>query len=355
MGDCRRPMLSKACALALLAVFAVAVTACGSSSDGGTDTNSKAGTSSAGSHEAVKVCFFEHGAANTWFQAAYEGSQAAAKQLGGVTIIQKDGKFDPEVQAQSMQDALATKECNAWMIGQLGPAAYRYAEQAIAKGIKVCGVLVPLGSDAGSSRMQLSGETCATYRSPTAIAHDIAGAIKLACKGIDPCEVGYLKGLTAIVADKTLVSTLHSDLADTPSIKIVAEQEAQWLADPAYKVTQNMLQAHPGLDVIASSGDQMTLGAERAVKAAGKTGAVKLIGSYGSQLGVSAVKAKRWFADTVTLPYTEGEVATKMLAAAVRKQKPPYAAMTDVAVKLSNVGPTLTPSSIGSFKAEWKG
>jgi ribose transport system substrate-binding protein len=334
------------------AVMVLGLIACGGgddSTDSGSGDGSKADTK-------ATICFFSHSSANTWFQATYEGAQAAAKEAGNTEIVQKDGKFDPAVQASLMQDALASKECNAWMVGQLGPPGYRYAEQAIEQGIKVCGMLVPLGPDAASAELQLDGMTCATYRNPAAIATDIASVIKLACKGVDPCKVGYIKGSNTIPGDVALVKQLHEDLKTDSNIEIVSEQVGQYLADPAYKVTQDMLQANPDLNVIASSGDQMTLGAERAVKAAGKTGQVKLIGSYGSELGLEGVKAKRWFGDTVSLPYSEGELAVQMLVAALRGEELPAKPATDVAAKSNGIGGTvITQPNAADFDAQWTG
>jgi ribose transport system substrate-binding protein len=122
-------------------------------------------------------------------------------------------------------------------------------------------------------------------------------------------------------------------------------------------VTQNVLQAHPDLNVVVTGGDQMTLGAERAVKAAGKTGQVKLIGSYGSELGVRALREKRWFGDTVSLPYDEGRVAVESIVAAVRGKKLPFGANAGPAIikRLSPIGRLITQQNAKRFKAQWKG
>jgi ribose transport system substrate-binding protein len=141
------------------------------------------------------------------------------------------------------------------------------------------------------------------------------------------------------------------------NVKLVGIQDGSYLANDAYPVVQTALAAHPQLNVVATTGDQMTLGAQRAVAAAGKTGKVKLIGAFASQLGVSAVARHEWFGDTVSLPYTEGEAAVKMLVAAVRNQPLPYPTrVPTLESPLNPLGSQLvTAGNVANFKAQWTG
>lgn len=59
-------------------------------------------------------------------------------------------------------------------------------------------------------------------------------------------------------------------------LDVVAEQTANWEVEQGYNVTQNILQAHPDLDLVFASNDGMALGALRAIKEARKS--VKVIG-----------------------------------------------------------------------------
>ena len=101
-------------------------------------------------------------------------------------------------------------------------------------------------------------------------------------------------------------NAINAYLKKFPNIKVVAEQEGKYLANTGRTAMQNMLQAHPDVNVAGSSGDQMTAGMEQAVKSAGLTGKVELIGNGASIPGVAAVRAGRWYATVANLPYTEG-------------------------------------------------
>ena len=79
-----------------------------------------------------------------------------------------------------------------------------------------------------------------------------------------------------------------------------------------------MLQAHPDINVFSTSGDQMMLGAQQAVKDAGLTGKVLLIGNGTSKQGYAEIKAGTWFADYADIPYTEGQLSGQIAINAVR-------------------------------------
>jgi len=58
-----------------------------------------------------------------------------------------------------------------------------------------------------------------------------------------------------------------------PNIKIVAEQEGRWDRAKALQITEDLLQAHPEINVIVGNNDEMAIGALLAARKAGKTDA----------------------------------------------------------------------------------
>ena len=135
---------------------------------------------------------------------------------------------------------------------------------------------------------------------------DIAKAVVMACGSLNPCNVVYEPGLLSFSTETYRTNAFNAYLKKYPAIKVLAEQQGQYLAGPGRAAMQNMLQAHPNINVAASSGDQMTAGMAEAVKSAGDTGKVKLIGNGASTPGVAAVAAGQWFATIANVPYTEG-------------------------------------------------
>ncbi|MEO1441832.1 MAG: substrate-binding domain-containing protein, partial [Chloroflexota bacterium] len=116
----------------------------------------------------------------------------------------------------------------------------------------------------------------------------------------------------------------------------------------------DMLTANPDIDVIASVGDQMILGAELAVQDAGLEGEVALIGQGGNIDAYEAVVEGRWFATIANIPYTNGRIAGQMALQALDgslivtsvnmyDQSPPYPAS----------GAIITAENAADFTPEW--
>ncbi len=62
------------------------------------------------------------------------------------------------------------------------------------------------------------------------------------------------------------------------NIKIADSQSAQWEMSQANTITASMLSEHPEAKAILAANDNMALGAMAAVKAAGKSGSVQIVG-----------------------------------------------------------------------------
>ncbi|WP_256849187.1 substrate-binding domain-containing protein, partial [Pantoea sp. Ft+CA_17] len=58
--------------------------------------------------------------------------------------------------------------------------------------------------------------------------------------------------------------------AKAPDIKIVAQQTGDFARDKGQSVTEQLLQAHPDITAIYAENDEMGLGAQAAIIAAGK-------------------------------------------------------------------------------------
>lgn len=68
------------------------------------------------------------------------------------------------------------------------------------------------------------------------------------------------------------------DAMKTAGAEVVTVQSGQWEMEKANTVTAAILREHPDLNAILASNDNMALGAVAAVKAAGKEGAIRVVG-----------------------------------------------------------------------------
>ena len=100
-------------------------------------------------------------------------------------------------------------------------------------------------------------------------------------------------------------------------MKVVVDEPANFDPRIALKKIQNALLAHPDINIVISSWDDMSRGVEQAVIAAGKTPGkdVKIFSGGATKVGVDKVKAGTWAQTTAYLPYQEayyGAVALMM-------------------------------------------
>jgi ribose transport system substrate-binding protein len=129
-------------------------------------------------------------------------------------------------------------------------------------------------------------------------------------------------------------------------IQVVVEGQSEYTITIGLSAAQNMLTAHPNLNVIVGA-DQ---GIEGAQRVAGKS--VILIGYGGSAAALSGVASGAWYGDVVQLPASEGRDAVNDLVKAVRTG----ATFPGVELSLSLPdGGIATASNVKSFHAEWAG
>jgi ribose transport system substrate-binding protein len=98
-----------------------------------------------------------------------------------------------------------------------------------------------------------------------------------------------LNGKGNIVILEGIPSTVNTDRVTAamevfrayPGIKVVAQDSGMWNRETAEKVMQNMLVAQPAIDAIWASDDDMALGVENALKAAGRDKNIWILGGAG--------------------------------------------------------------------------
>ncbi|WP_456311499.1 substrate-binding domain-containing protein [Serratia proteamaculans] len=93
----------------------------------------------------------------------------------------------------------------------------------------------------------------------------------------------------------------HDVLDDYPDLKMVAQQSANWSQTEAFSRMETILQKHPNIVGVISGNDTMALGAEAALKAAGKTSVV-VVGFDGSDYVRDSIINKSNIKATVLQP-----------------------------------------------------
>lgn len=303
-----------------------------------------------------KIGFFVYSYANTYSQAELKAAKKHAAKLGA-SIQFFDGKFDGPNQVSQIQDAIASGQYDGFIINANdGNAVVQPIKQAIARKIKVICLIEPCGPNRLTQKPQIPGLTVQMGYSAAEEGRILSSLFIKGCRKYRPqnqrCEIALLPGSTTIPIDSTRVKSVRAAIKSHPNIKLVAVQPGGFLQEPAYRAVKNILQAHPNLAVVGSGGDQMTLGAEQAVKEAGRLGKVGLIGTAATIEGIARVRSGRWLGDTIWLPVSESKKAVEFMLAALNGKKVP-SSFNDRS--LSPIGPIATQENLrkSNFKGEW--
>jgi ribose transport system substrate-binding protein len=332
-------MKRRVAALATVLVVAAAVTV------------TVAATASGSRSKTINIAVFAASSANTYWAAEVVGAQDAATKYGNVHLTVFDGQFTTTKQLNQMRDALVSKKYDAWFVGPNdGGPLTGVIKQAIAGGVKVGCALVPCGPDIRNTGVQIKGQVVFDGVGFYPNGQLLGQLVTQGCKGVNPCKVFWMPGLPTLPLEQARTAGLNSVLAKSPNIKIVSIQAGGYLAAPALTATQNVLQAHPDINVIVSSGDQMIAGAVRAAAAAGKTG-IKMYGNGCTFEAKQLILAGKQAGCMVYLPRTEGKTVVSFLIRAVNGEK--LSGLSIDPLSQSPIGPLGTKANIAKFKPEF--
>ena len=266
----------------------------------------------------INIAIFAASSANTYWAAEVEGAKDIAKKNPNVKLTVFDGQFNTNKQLGQMRDALVSNKYQAWFVGPNdGGPLTPTIKQAIKKGVKVGCSLVPCGPNIRIAKVQIPGQTIFAGLGFYPNGQLLGKLVVQGCKGIDPCQVLWLPGLPTLPLEKARQDGLYSIIKPHKNIKVVAVAAGGYLAAPALKATQDVLAAHPDLNVIVSSGDQMIAGAVKAAQLAGKAGEIKMYGNGCTFEAKQLILQGKQTGCTVYLPRTEGRLVVQALVDAV--------------------------------------
>ena len=127
--------------------------------------------------------------------------------------------------------------------------------------------------------------------------------------------------------------------------RIVASQPGNWTADDADTACQNILAAHPEVDLFFNEADDMAVGCARAVRSAGSR--ARLVGIGGSRLAIVSLEAGRIDGTVCYEPRELGALAFDALYEDVTGRKPLHAAFITYGT------PGVVRANASSCPAQW--
>ncbi len=339
-------------ALAAGALLTVSGVLAGCSSAASSADSASSASASAKPTGTVQIAYLSFAVANSYDAPMLAAAQTvAADNDAKLTVF--DANNDPKAQFAQLQNVISSGTYQAVIIQPIfGTGLTDLVSQAIAKGIKVVNIDQILGPDLSTAEPQVKGMSANVTFVPTDVGTKLGKLAVQACasKNLDPCKVGYLYDIKASTLDVAIQKSFTAATAGSP-IQVVAEGEDFFNAAGGLKAVQNMLTAHPDLNLVVGS-DQGIEGAVQALAGANKTGKVLLAGYGGSATGLSGTAAGTWFGTVVQTPASEGRLGTQAAVKAVRDNTVtggvnPLDALPD--------GGTAIQGNASSFTAEWPG
>jgi ribose transport system substrate-binding protein len=274
-----------------------------------------AGVSAASQHKAPAaagavphVAFFGFATDNSFAQATWKGVQEAAKKYGGSATF-LNGDFSATTQVSQLEDETTSGKYNVFVVqANSGSAVVPEVKTAIAKGIVVVAEFTQVGSDYSKIAPQVPGEI-SVVESAVLNGTDLGKLAIQACGSLATCNVVYYQGFPTLPLDVARTNAVLAELKTDSHVKLLEDPTGGYLASTGETVTEDVLSAHPNVNVVIGSSQAME-GATIVLKNKGLLGKVKIIGNGGSTQAVNYVKAGTWFATYGIPEVTDGYQAT---------------------------------------------
>lgn len=287
-------------AVAVAATLTLIVSACSKPSS--TATSATANSQS----KKLSIGFFGFAKANSFAQATWAGIQQYA-QTHNATATFLDSNFDGPTQVSQLQDAVTSKRYNVVIVqANDGTAMVEPVRQAVAAGITVVIEFTPVGGRYNTTAPQVPG-TINIIDAPTVNGQGLSQLGLEACKTVTTgkCQVAYLQGFANYPLDtartKAAVAALQAGGAD-----VISNLVGGYTQDSGRSAMQNLLQAHPNVNVVIGS-SQALEGA--APLAGGKK--IAFVGNGGSTQAFTAVRSGAWFGVYDVPEKSEGALAAQ--------------------------------------------
>lgn len=296
-----RTQRSAAVLAVLIALMAVAGSAIAAQSSA-TAPNVKKG---------LRLAFFSVGGNNTYLLKGIQGAKDAAKKYGA-SIQVFDGRFDGGLQLNQVMGAITSKKFDGFVLEPNNSQQLCSAVKAALKAkIKVAVTNVP-ACNAAYEKAYAGTAIFVGGQGPSTYADWLRQGFKSSKQGGEfAVLVGPITQGNSVRAKEVLakVNPLFKQW------KQVAFESTEYQASVALTKTQNILQSHPNLKVLFSNYAGQTPGAISAIKAAGKSGKVKIYDLGGDKTMFAAVAKGDVASTLVYLPYEEQYRAVQAVVA----------------------------------------
>jgi len=300
----------------------------------------------AGRHAALRFGLSSAGLSYPFAAAIAQGFQQQAA-LAGVDAIVLDAQGKVQKQANDLDDLLAQHVAGIVLMPLDSVVAQSWVARASAAAIPVVAVGSQVGDPKTRPLHQVYPELTALVTQDEVVAGREAGrlALTLLPRGRE-ARIAIIEGAPGFPEVLQRAAGFRQALdAAHARYRIVASQPGNWTADDADTACQNILAAHPDVDLFFNEADDMAVGCARAVRSAGSH--ARLVGIGGSRLAIVSLEAGRIDGTVCYEPRKLGALAFDALYDDVAGHKPLHAAF------ITYRTPGITRRNVGACSAQW--
>ena len=295
--------------------------------------------------EGLKVAWYTPTSSANAYAIVYKQAMEAAAKKFGVELSVLESEFNAEEQIHQMQLAEQRDSFDAWIVGaDSGIEECNPIKQSIANGIPIMisGGHICDGNEEGIGTIGFVG-----VQGPEAYgiwAHDILSEN-------EPQELGLVVGPAELELTEQTEEAFEKEGEKYPGFKVVAEQ-TDYTTGGAYKATQDLLNAHPDMKLIASNYAGMTVGVLQAIKAAGDVGKIKVYDLLAEKIMKKAIEKGEVYASIPGLPASEAEYAMEAVVknAEGKKVPPTYNPLDELTFKGA---PLVKRANVAEFEPQY--
>ena len=265
---------------------------------------------------ADKYAFILPSLANPYWKALSEGITDGAKEVGITPVILTSTNDAAKEEVLNIcQAAISQKPSIIMVCTTTTPIAIKCLQEIQKNGIKsaILDAILTV-NDAKKSGVKLS---FSIGTNNVMVGQKGADFLVKQTKLKAP-KILIIEGLAGNENSKNRVSGFKGEIAKSlPSAKIVSSVSADWDRLKAITITADTLTRNPDLNVVFAANDMMALGAVEAIRSAGKTKDVVVIGVDGVSDARKAILAGRMTASVAQLPYLIGKRSVTLAAESV--------------------------------------
>jgi ribose transport system substrate-binding protein len=267
--------------------------------------------SHAASADGETIAVFTKNLTNPYFQAVRVGTETAAKSLGVKIIQYVPTKPDSIPEQLSQVEDVIVKKPDAIVFV---PVDYKALVPAVEK-INAAGIPVTniIDRSAGGKFVAFVGAD--DYSIGLATARGLLKAI--GGKG----NVVILEGVKGSLTNTDRVRGFNDALKESPGVKLLGSQPANYQRLQALQVMENLMQSFPAIDGVLAANDPMAVGAIEALEGANRKALV--VGINGSREAVELIKSGKLLASGDFNGFVQGCLGMQIAVRNLRKQTTP--------------------------------